>query len=73
MLDKLQGRTIAPSLAASFEPMAHRRNAASFFCLYYFGRCSSELADLLHFLIHGRTSCHSDKLHDFFVTIPRCF
>ena len=33
-------------LAASFEPLAHRRNVASLslFCSYYFGRCSSELA-----------------------------
>ena len=74
MLDKLlKGvcRTVVPSLAASFEPMAHRRKEASFFCRYYFGRCSMELADQVQFLIRGRTS-HSDRLHDFSVTIPRC-
>ena len=49
LLDKLQKqihRTVSPSLAASFEPLAHRRNVAnlSLFRRYYFGRCSSELA-----------------------------
>ena len=51
-LDKLQKRicrTVGPSLAASLEPLAHRRNVAnlSLFYLYYFGRCSSELAQLV--------------------------
>ena len=49
LLDKLQKRicrTVGPSLAASLEPLAHRRNVASLslFYSYYFGRCSSELA-----------------------------
>ena len=49
LLDKLQKRiyrNAGPSLAASLEPLAHRRNVASLslFYLYYFGRCSSELA-----------------------------
>ena len=37
-----------PLLAASLEPLAHRQNVASlsFFCRYYFGRLSSELAQL---------------------------
>ena len=52
LLDKLQKgicRTVGPSLAASLEPLAHRRNVASLslFCRYYFGRCSSELAELV--------------------------
>ena len=37
LLDKLQKRlcrTIAPSLAASLEPLAHRRNVASFSLFY---------------------------------------
>ena len=43
LLDKLQKwicRTVGPSLAASLEPLAHRRNAASLsLCYrYYFGR-----------------------------------
>ena len=49
LLDKLQKRIcriIGPSLTASLEPLAHRRNVASLslFYRYYFGRCSSELA-----------------------------
>ena len=44
LLDKLQKRicgTVVPSLAASLEPLAHRRNVASLslFYRYYFGRC----------------------------------
>ena len=48
---------VGPSLAASFEPLAHCRNVASLslFCRYYVGTCSSELAQLVqrpfsHFL-----------------------
>ena len=52
LLDKLQKRicrTVGPSLAASLEPLAHRRNVASLslFYRYYFGRCSSELAQVV--------------------------
>ena len=48
LLDKLQKlicRTVVPSLAASLEPLAHRRNVPSLnlFYRYYFGRCSLEL------------------------------
>ena len=73
LLDKLQKRickTFGPSLAASLEPLAHRRNAASLslFYRYYFGRCSSELAQLI-----SLPTCYSDRLHDFSVTIPRCY
>ena len=52
MLDKLQKRicrTVGPSLATSLELWAHRQNVASsslFYC-YYFGRCTSELAELV--------------------------
>ena len=48
-LQKLICRTVGPSLAASLEPLAHRRNVASLslFYRYYFGRCSSELAQLV--------------------------
>ena len=55
---------------------AHRRNLASLslFCRYYFGRCSSELAELVPLLYsQGRSTHHSDRLHDFSVTIPRCY
>ena len=49
LLDKLQKQicwTVGPSLAASFEPLAHGRNVASLslFHRYYFGRCLSEMA-----------------------------
>ena len=42
-------RIAGPSLAASLGPLAHRRNVASLslFYRYYFGRCSSELAQLV--------------------------
>ena len=52
LLDKLQKqicRIVGPSLAASLEPLAHHRNVASLslFYMYYFGRCLSELAQLV--------------------------
>ena len=52
LLDKLQKRIcriVGPSLAASVEPLAHLRNVASLslFYRYCFGRCSSELAQLV--------------------------
>ena len=42
-------RTVGPSLAASLEPLAHRRNVVSLilFYRYYFGRCYSELTQLV--------------------------
>ena len=79
LLDKLQKqiyRIVGPSLAASLEPLAHRQNVASLslFCWYYFGRCSSELAELVPLLFsQGRSTCYSDRLHDFSVIIPRCY
>ena len=63
--------TVGPSLAVSLEPLAHRQNVASLslFYKYYFGRCSSELTQLVP-LPYSR---YSDRLHDFSVTIPRCY
>ena len=79
LLDKLQKqicRIVGPSLADSLESLARRRSmvSLSFFYRYYFGRCSSELAQLvpLHFS-RGRSTRYSDRLHDFSVTIPRCY
>ena len=78
-LDKLQKRIckiVGPSLTASLEPLAHRRNVASLspFYRYYFGRCSSELAQLVPLpFSRGRSTHYSDRLHDFSVTIPRCY
>ena len=79
LLDKLQKwicRVVGPSLAASLEPLAHRRNVAnlSLFYRYYFGRCSSELAQLVPLpFSQGRSTRYSDRLHDFSVTTPRCY
>ena len=52
LLDKLQNwicRTVRTSLAASLQSLAHRLNVASLslFYIYYFGRCSSGLAELI--------------------------
>ena len=79
LLDKLRKqicKTVGPSLPASVEPLAHWRNVAnlSVFCRCYFGRCSSELAQLVPFPYHREgPSCYSDRLHDFSVTIPKCY
>ena len=76
LLGKLQKRicrTVGSSLAASLEPLVHRRNVASLslFYMYYFGRCSSELAQLVPLpFSQGRSTRYSDRLHDFSVTIP---
>ena len=67
---------VGPSLAASLESLAYRRNVASLslFYRYYFGRCSSELARLVPLpFFRGRPSRNSDRLHDFSVNIPRCY
>ena len=46
----------------------------SLFYRYYFGRCSSELAQLVSLpYSRGRATCYSGRLHDFSVTIPRCY
>ena len=52
LLDKQQKRIcriVRPSLVASLEPLAHLWNVASLclFYRYYFGRCYSELAQLV--------------------------
>ena len=79
LLDKLQKwicRTVGSSLAASLEPLAHCWNVASLslFYRYYFGRCSSELAQLVPLpYSRGRSTYYPDRLHDFSVTIPRCY
>ena len=79
LLDKLQKwicRTVGPSIATSLEPLADRRNVTSLslFYRYYFGRCSSELTQLVPLpFSRGRSTRYSDRLHDFSVTIPRCY
>ena len=78
LLDKLQKRicrVVAPLPPPSVEPLAHRRNviSLSLFYRYYFGRCSSELAQLvpLPYSRESSTRC-SDRLPDFSVTIATC-
>ena len=77
LLDKLQKwicRTFHPSLAASLEPLAHRRNVASLslFCRYYFGRCSSELAQLVPLpYSQGRSTRYSDRFLSPFLDVTR--
>ena len=71
LLDKLQKqicRTVGRSLSVSLDSLAHCKNVAnlSLFYKYYLGRCSSGLAQLV-------PVSYSDRLHDFSVTIPRCF
>ena len=67
---------LSPALAASLEPLTHRGNVAcsSLFYRYYFGRCSSELAQLVPLpYSRGRSTRYSYRLHQFCVTIPRCY
>ena len=79
LLEKLQKRicrTVGPSVAASLEPLVHHRNVTSlsFFYRYYFGRCSSQLAQLVPLPFSwGRYTHYSDRLHDFSVVIPKCY
>ena len=78
LLDKLQKqicRTVGPSLATSHNPLVHCWNVASLsiFYRYYFG-CSSELAQPVPLpFSRGRPTRFSDRLHNFYVTIPRCY
>ena len=79
MLDKLEKqicRTVGPKLAASFEPLGHCRSVAflTFFFRYYVGGCSSELTEFVPLPYScWSSSRYSDRLHDFSVTIPRCY
>ena len=77
LLENLQKRIcriVSPLLAASLKPLAYRWNVASvsLFYMYYLGKCSSELAQLVPLPYSwGRSICYFDRLHDFSVTIPR--
>ena len=68
LLDKLQQqicRTVGPSLAPSLEPLAHCRNVTSLslFYRYYFGRCSSELGQLVPLpFSQGRSSVANKEI-----------
>ena len=79
LLDKLQKgicKTADPSPVASLECFAHCWNLASLslFCRNYYGRCLSELAKLVPLPYSwGRFTRFSDRWHEFYVTIPRCY
>ena len=80
LLDKLQKwicRTVGLHLLpASYHPLANRQNVASLnlFYRYYFGRCSSEKAQLAPLPCSGgRSTCYSGRVYDFSVTLPRCY
>ena len=79
LLDKLWKqirRIVGPSFSASLEPLAHRGDVAylNLFCRDYFGRCSSELAQLFPLPYSWGTSTrYFDRLHDFSVIIPRYY
>ena len=72
LLDKLQKqicRTVGP-----LEPLGHCQKVSSLstFYRYYFGRCLSELAQLITLpFSQGRSTRYSDRLHNFSVSIPR--
>ena len=74
LLDKLENwiwKAVVPSLAAALELSTHCWNVAnlSLFYSYYFGGSSSELAQLVPFsYFWGKTTCYSDRLHNFSVT-----
>ena len=56
--------------------LAHCQNVASLslFYRYYFGRCFSELAQLVPLLFsRGKYTRYSDILHDFSINIPRYY
>ena len=73
LLDKLQKqicRSVGPSLAASLELLAHHRNVAnlSLFYRYYFGRCFSELVQMVPLpFSRGRSTRYSDR---FMIDLP---
>ena len=79
MLDKLQKwifKTADLSLSLSLEPLAHCRNlfSLSLFYRYYFGRYSSELAQLVPLpYSRGWSTHYSDRSQNYSVAIPRCY
>ena len=64
-------RTVALLFVVSLEPVTHRQNVASLslFYRFYFGRCLSELPELVPLPITGPLV----GLHNFYVIIRRCF
>ena len=65
-----------PSIATSLEPLAHCWNVArlGLFYRYHFGRCSSELAQLVPLpYSQRRSTCYSEWLHNFFSHIASLY
>ena len=55
-------------------PLSNPWLIVEMYLAYYSGRCSSELAQLVPFpYSRGRSTPYSDRLHDFSVTITRCY
>ena len=54
--------------------VASKRSQLKSFLRVLFGRCSSELVQLVPLpYFQGRSPCYFVRLHDFSVTIPRCY
>ena len=71
-----QNNILCNIFAASLEPLAHRWNVASLslFYRYYFGRCFSELVQLVPLPFSwGGSTLYSGSFHGFSVTISRCY
>ena len=74
MLDKPQKwvwSTVGPSVAAFLQLNPHWNvTSSSHFSRYFFDRCLSELSELALLAYSyscGRSTCYSDRLHDFSV------
>ena len=62
------------SYLASLQSLAHHQDVASLSLFYrcYFGRCFSELSELLPLHhVRGHSTRYSNSLHDFVVTVPQ--
>ena len=70
VLIKIYGTT----LAATLNLIIHQNvPTLILFYRYYFGRCSSEMVEMVQFPCScGRCNRYFNKLHDFSVNIPRC-
>ena len=75
LLDKLQKTEIQDCWSCSCRlSWTLLSSSKSLFYRYYFGRYSSGLAELVPLpYSRGRSTRYSDRLHDFSVTIPRCY
>ena len=71
-----KSQVLITAVSSLAHPLAHRRNVVSLSIFYrhHFGRCSSELAELVLLPYSwGRSTCYSDRLHNFSDTIPGCY